>query len=468
MRFHHKLMVGMSSGLLLGACGSMAPAMVRPAMPVPVAYPQAAGQAAVLPAWQDYFVDPALRRLIEQALSNNRDLRIAVARVAQARAAYGIQRAAQFPLIGVQASEARSRTPADLNLTRQPLVASDYQVGIGLASWELDFWGRVHDLKASALETYLAGDDRRRAATTALIAEVANGYFQLREFDERIALAKQTVASRRETLRIFSRREAVGATARLAVTQVEVLLTQAQSLLVQLQQAREAQWQALALLVGDTPALPVSGTALDERALMGDLAAGLPAQLLDNRPDIMAAEHQLRAASASIGAARAAFFPQISLTGAFGTASAELKGLFDGGSRAWQFSPTISLPLFDGGLRRQNLTLAEARRDEAVANYERTVQQAFRDVADALSARSALTEQLAIAERAFVAQRERAHLAQLRYDNGAAPYLEVLDASRELLTAEQQQVQVRRALLSSRVALYASLGGGAPAATLTN
>lgn len=449
----------------LGACGTLALRTIRPDLPVPAAYPQDGSGPTELPAWQGYFVDPALRRLIEQALANNRDLRVAIARVEQARAAYGIQRAAQLPLVGLQASDARSRTPADLNLTRMPLVAEEYQVGLGLAAWELDFWGRVRSLKESALENYLAGDEQRRAATVALIDEVASAYFQLRDYDERIEIARRAVASRAETLRIFSRREAVGATTRLAVMQVETLLTQAQSLLAQLEQMREAQWQELVLLVGAIPDMHQTAVALDEHALLADLAPGLPSQLLDHRPDILAAEHRLRRANADIGAARAAFFPQISLTGALGTASAELRGLFDSGSKAWQFSPTLSLPLFDAGLRHQNLTLAQACRDESIAQYERAVQQAFRDVANALSARQSLTEQLAIAERACAAQSERARLAQLRYDNGAAPYLEVLDAQRDLLTAEQQRIQVRHALLISRVALFAALGGGRPDTT---
>lgn len=459
MRFSHTLTATALASLVLTGCGTLAPETVRPALPVPTSYPAAGTEASVLPAWHDYFADPELRQLIQQALANNRDLRIAIDRVEQTRAAYGIQRAAQLPQIGAQVSEARSLTPPDLNLTRRPLIASQYQVGLGMPSWELDFWGRIHNLKTAALETYLASDDQRRAATVLLSTEVANTYLQLLELDERIMLARQTVASRNETLRIFTLREAVGATAKLAVTQVETLLTQAQSLLVQLQQEREIQWQALCLLVGDTPKIATS-RRLDDLARHAELAPGIPAQLLLSRPDILAAEHQLRAANANIGAARAAFFPQITLTAAAGSASAELMGLFDSGSKAWQFSPSLSLPLFDAGLRRQNLSLAEARRDEAVANYERTVQQAFRDVADALAARSGLTEQLAIAEHAYSAQTERSRLAQLRYDNGAAPYLEVLDAQRDLLTAEQQRVQIRRALLSSHAALYAALGGG--------
>ncbi|PZP31582.1 MAG: RND transporter [Roseateles depolymerans] len=448
----------------LSACMSLQGPAPQPAAPLASSYPRGDEAAAELPAWRDYFVADELRGLIEQALSNNRDLRVTLARVEQARAAYGLQRAAQFPVVGVQASNSRSLTPADLNLTRRPLVAGDVQIGLGLSNWEIDFWGRLGLLKDAALESFLAADEQRRAFTLSLIAQVADGYVQLRSLDDRLALARQTVASRRETLKIFSRREAVGAVSRLSVTQVETLLTQAEALQVQLEQQREAQWQALQLLVGEVPRLRTEAVPLDDAALMASLRPGLPSQLLQRRPDLLAADHKLRAAHANVGAARAAFFPQVQLTAAFGTASAELGGLFDRGSRAWQFAPSISLPIFDGGRREQNLSLETLRRDEAVAQYERTVQQAFKDVADALAARQSFADQLEIADRALASQKERARLAKLRYDSGAAPYLEVLDAERDLLTAEQQRAQVRGALLSSRVALFAALGGGAPEA----
>jgi multidrug efflux system outer membrane protein len=273
-------------------------------------------------------------------------------------------------------------------------------------------------------------------------------------------------------LRIFKRRFEVGAIAKMDLVQVEVLLQQAQTLAAQLEQGRAVQAHALALLVGSPlPPLP-ENTGLGDDAVARELRVGLPSDLLLQRPDIVAAEHQLRAAQANIGAARAAFFPRITLTGSAGTASAELNGLFDSGSRAWSFMPSLSLPIFDAGRNRANLDLAEVRRDLAVTNYEKTVQAAFRDVSDALSARHWLTEQVRIAQATLAAQTERARLSQLRYDNGSAPYFEVLDAQRELLTAEQQLVQTRRALLSSRVSLYAALGGGsqefaAPADTAT-
>lgn len=446
----------------LAGCALMAPPHETPALPVPAHFAMPApdeGNPAATTGWRDYFTDQRLQTLIAQALANNRDLRVTALRVQEARAAYGIQRADLLPTLGAQAGMDRSRVPGDLNLTRQPLLGSQYQVGLGLASWEIDFWGRVRSLNDAALQNYLATDAARRAVTLGLIAQVAQSELALRELEERLLLAHQAIASRKESLRIFQRRVEVGSASRLNLTQVQTLLSQAQALGAQLIQARAQQANALALLVG-VPVDPAPDARLDAVHLP-PLRAGLPSDLLVQRPDIMAAEHQLKAAQAQIGAARAAFFPRVALTGSLGTASAELGGLFDSGSQAWTFSPSISLPLFNGGRLRNNLNLTEVRRNIAVANYEKTVQGAFRDVSDALVARQALARQLAIAQDARTAQSERARLSQLRYDHGAAAFLEVLDAQRDLLVADQQVVQLRRALLSSQVSLYAALGGGA-------
>lgn len=454
--------------LLAQGCVSMAPQYVRPDLPVAAAYPEPAGAASAAPdaarvGWRDYFADPVLQGLITDALAYNRDLRTALLRVEEARALYGIQRADQFPTLGVQADGARGRTPGDLNLTGQPQVASQYQLGLGMAAWELDFWGRVRSLKDAALENYLASDAAAEAATLSLIAQVADSYLSLRELDERLALTRETIASREESLRIFRRRYEVGSISKLDLTQVETLWQQARALGADLERQRATQAHALELLTGKPLALPLPQAGLDDASVMRDLPAGLPSDLLTNRPDIVAAEHQLRAANANIGAARAAFFPRITLTGAFGTASAELDGLFGSGSRAWNFAPSINLPIFDAGRRGANLDLAEVRRDQAVAGYERAIQSAFKDVADALSARRWLAEQVEVLRSTVAAQGERARLAKLRYDHGASPYLEVLDAQRDLLAAQQTLVQTRRALLSARVGLYAALGGGTQA-----
>lgn len=445
---------------LLAGCASLAPPHARPPLPVADHYPMPAApsNAAAPPEWRAYFAAPALQALIAQALDNNRDLRIAALRVEQARAAYGIERAAALPTLAAQAGAQRQGVPADLSPTRRATVANQYQVGVGVGAWELDFWGRLASLREAAREDYLASEAAQRAVTISLIAQVAEAYFEVREMDQRIALAQRTLATRRESYRIFDRRAAVGATSRLNVTQVETLLLQAQALTAQLQQERDAKRHALQLLVG-APAAASAADADQPADSLPALAAGLPAALLERRADIIAAEHQLKAAGANIGAARAAFFPQVSLTGSLGTASAELDNLFGAGAGAWSFAPSITLPLFDGGRRRANLDLAEARRDSAVAGYEKTIQQAFREVADALSARAWLADQIAVGERAVRVQRERARLSQLRYDNGASPFLDVLDAQRDLLGAEQQLVQLRRALLGAGVALYTALGG---------
>ncbi len=334
-------------------------------------------------------------------MENNRDLRAAVLRVAEMRAIYGIQRADQFPTISAQTGVDRSRIPADLSTTGHTFVGSQYQVMLGQASWEIDFWGRVSSLKDAALEDYLSTDAARRAAAIGLVAQVANSYLSLRELDERLVLARRTIASRTESLRIFRRRVEVGSTSRLNLTQVQTLLTQAQALGAQLEQLRAAQAHALTLLVGAPINIPLVLKHLDEQFVQVELRPGLPSDLLIQRPDIVAAEHQLKAAHANIGAARAAFFPRVTLTSSLGTASAELDGLFASGSLAWIFSPSISFPIFDGDRRRNNLSLAEVRRNLALVNYEKTVQNAFRDVAAALSARRWLAEQSAIAQRAL-------------------------------------------------------------------
>lgn len=469
----------LAAALLSAGCTSLAPQYARPPLPVAASYDAPANDAgdSALPAWRAYFSAPALQALIAEALTQNRDLRIAIARVEQARAAYGIERAARLPLVAAQASGQRQQVPADLSLTRKEMITSQYQAGLGVSAWELDLWGRLASLRGAALEDYLASDAARRAVATALIAHVAEGYFDVREMDQRIALARRTLATRQESYRIYTRRVAVGSTSRLNLAQVETLLLQAQALTSQLEQERDRKRHALQLLVGSSTPLAAMADASDPlnapnaaksattsadtafADTLPTLAPGLPSALLERRADIVAAEHQLRAANANIGAARATFYPQVSLTAALGTASAELDGLFAGGSRAWTFAPSITLPLFDGGRRHQNLSLAEARRDSAIANYEKTIQGAFRDVADALSAQAWLGRQLTIAERTLQVQRERARLSQLRYDNGAAAFLDVLDAQRDLLSAEQQLIQLRRAVLGAGIALYSALGG---------
>jgi multidrug efflux system outer membrane protein len=452
---------------------SLAPEYVRPALPVANEYPVDAPvppgakpdptpdqRAAAEIAWREYFADAELQAMIAQALEHNRDLRVAALRVLEARAAFQIRRADQFPTVNVNAGEVRLGIPESVSPTGSANTVPIYAVGASVFGWELDFWGRVRNLKEGALEQFLATDSARRAVTVSLVAQVADGYLTLRELDERIRITRDTIRTREESLRIIRRRFEVGTATRLDVAQVETLLTQAQTLGAQLEQARAAQAHALAFLVGGQPARIADRESLNDAALVRDPPVGLPSDLLQQRPDIVAAEHRLKAANANIGAARAAFFPTITLTGFAGTASLELSSLFDSGTRAWLFAPQLVMPIFDAGRRQANLDLAEVRRDAAVAEYERAIQAAFREVADALSAQHWLGEQVAIQRRAVAEQTERARLATRRFDRGLASSLEVLDAQRDLLAAQQQLVQQRRALLSSRVALYAALGGG--------
>ncbi len=465
-----------AAAMAMAGCATLAPRYTRPPMPVAATYPEPAPAgpygATVKTAWRDYFADHRLQQVIALALENNRDLRQAAQRVQEARAVYGIRRADLFPTVDAGANVIRTRLPGDPTLTGPAVNLTYKQVVLSTVGWEIDFWGRLRNLKKAALQEYFATDESRRAVIVSLIGDVADTWFRVRELDERILIARRTVASRAESFRIFTRRVEVGSTSRLDLTQVEVLLRQAESLLAELEQERDFQAHALTLLVGTPAAVPFAEEPFNDQGIMQELRVGLPSQLLQSRPDIIAAEHELVAAHANIGAARAAFFPSVVLTGSGGTASFELnglfspagfssEGLFSSTSGTWSFLPSISVPIFDAGRNRNNLNLAEARRNSAVANYEKTIQTAFRDVSDALSDQRWLTEQLRVQQATLAAETERARLATARYNAGSAPFLDVLDAQRDVLSAEQQVVQVRRALLSSRVRLYQALGGGA-------
>ncbi|MGI6656137.1 MAG: efflux transporter outer membrane subunit [Desulfobulbus sp.] len=453
---------------LLSGCAAVPAPSTKPEAPVPNRFARAEEAFAETPGarrdpvdWQHYFLDPNLLRVLKLALAHNRDMKSAVLRVAEARAQHGIRRSDRFPTLDGQADLARSRTPESLSPTGKAETGSVYEVAVGVAGWELDFWGRVRSLEKAALEQYLASEAAQRAFTVSLLAEVANTWLTQREYDRRIELARQSIATREESLRIFTRRFELGAATRLELTQVRALLVQAQTLAVHLEQARENNGHYLAFLAGATVDTTPRSKVLDGKAVLLPIAPGLPSDLLVHRPDIIAAEHRLAAAHADIHAARVAFFPRISLTGSLGLAGPELDNLFESASRTWSFMPAVTVPIFNAGRLRASLDLAEIRRDMAVAEYERTIQQAFREVSDALSARHWLMQQLDIQQQGMATQRERAHLAQLRYDNGTTSYLDVLDAQRELLQAEQETVQTQRLLLSSQVNLYAALGGGA-------
>jgi NodT family efflux transporter outer membrane factor (OMF) lipoprotein len=456
---------GTAAGFAALASGcSLVPAPVRPPAPVPASFgAEPSGPSIARIGWEAFFREPQVQALIREALAGNRDIRVAASRVEEARAMFRIAGSALYPQLELNAAGSRSRTPADLSPIRQTMTVTQLNVGIG-ASWLPDFWGELAARREAAREQYLATEEARRAVVASLIAQVAYAYLAEREYAERSALARQSITTREDALRIMRRRYETGAGSKLEMTQAQMLLAQAQATLQSLDQQRDLNRNALQLLVGHPVTVQPAQFRVADIGTDHLLPAGLPSDLLEYRPDVRAAEHRLRAANADIGAARAAFFPSIVLTGSAGTASSDLDRLFGNGSGTWSFAPSLRLPLFNGGRNRFNLDLAEARRNTAVADYERTIQQAFRDVADALVDRRQLAAQVLTTEQMLAALRERARLAQLRFDNGRSAYLEVLDAQRDLFDTEQMLVQLKRGYLSSSVALYAALGGGVPPA----
>jgi len=445
---------------------SLIPDYQRPLPPVPAQWTQAlptegTRQASTLD-WHTYFPDTRLQALIAAAIEYNRDMRIAVARVEEARAQFGIQRADRVPTFNLGAGQNAARTPADLSISGREAISRRYDVGVSLLSFELDFWGRVASLTESAKASFLATEEARRAFRLSLIANVADAYLTLKEAEERAALARATVETRDETLRLIAKRRDVGLAGDLDYLQADGAFQSARVELANLELQRAVAQNFLRALIGvEKPDWP-AGRSLVDQGIVPDLAADIPSEILTRRPDILAAEQRLIAANANIGAARAAFFPRISLTAAAGTASSRLSGLFDSGSGAWSFQPSLSLPIFDAGRNAANVDLAAARKDIAVAEYEKTIQQAFREVADLLVTREKLADQLTAQEAFDKTQRQRLVLADARYRQGVASFLEVLDAQRDAFSAQQGVIQLRRGLLSTAAQLYKALGGGDP------
>jgi multidrug efflux system outer membrane protein len=444
----------------------MMPAYERPAAPVTAAWPDSVqlkpAKELTLNEWQKYFPDPRLQALIAAALENNRDMRIATARIAEARAQYGIQLADRLPNVNLAAARNASRTPADLSSSGRVLTTQRYDVGVNVVSYELDFWGRVSSLNMFAKASYLATEEAQRAFRLSLIADVANAYLSLLEMSERTRLADAAAKARAETRDLVSRRREQGVSSDLDFLQAEGAYQAALAELANLERQQAAAENLLNQLVGQSMAeikdLP-AGRSMAEQGISSDLFAGLPAEVLLRRPDVLAAEQKLIAANANIGAARAAFLPRISLTGSVGTASNSLTGLFDAGSGAWSFQPAIILPLFNAGRTSANVDLAQARKVIAVAEYEKTIQQAFREVADLLSARDRLAAQLAAQQANAEAQKHLLSLVEARYQAGIVSHLEVLDAQRQAFAAEQGELQVRRAWFSAATQLYKALAG---------
>lgn len=448
--------------IALGGC-SLAPTYERPAAPVATDWQvaNANGTSAQALDWQTFIVDADLRRAVDTALNNNRSLRQALLDIEAARAQYRIQRADRLPSLNANATGNRQRLPADQSQTGRSEVTSVYQVGLGLAEYEVDLFGRVRNLSESALETYLATEEATRATQISLIAEVIQAYLTRDGSLRRKALVEQTLDSRLASLELVSRRREVGAATALdyqeAVGLAEQARAERESTERQLRQADNA----LALLLGTPDAgqlLP--STPHDELMVLQDIAPGTSSELIERRPDILASEHRLKARNADIGAARAAFFPRITLTGSVGSSSTELSGLFEGGSRAWSFAPTLSLPIFAGGRNRANLDLAEVRQDAAVADYEGTIQTAFREVADALAAADTLRREEAARRALAESSRAAEALAEARYRGGVDDHLRYLDAQRSSFNDQTTLIQISTERQLALADLFRALGGG--------
>jgi multidrug efflux system outer membrane protein len=454
--------------LVLAAC-NMAPKYVRPELPVPATSPQGPAYAADAanavvpadPAWRDFFTDARLARVIEMALANNRDLRIAVANVAQARAQYRVQRADLFPTVGATGTATYSEQPLVQFGQSQRLNTDVYQAQVGITAWEIDLFGRVRNLSKAAQEEYFASVENRNAAQTSLIAETANAWLTMAADQERLRIARDLADTFGRTLELTRARFAKGIASELEVRQAQTSYDQARSDIAQATTLVAQDQNALNLLAGTTVAaadlpdmLPQPGATLD------NLPANISSDILLRRPDIAAAEHQLRGANANIGAARAAFFPTISLTAALGTVSLGLSNLFKSGSDFWSVAPSARLPIFDFGRNKGNLQYARATYDALLATYEKSVQTGFREVADALARRGTMTQQIEAQTSLRDASQVAYRLSEARFRSGVDSFLSTLDSQRSLYTAEQSLLATRLTRATNMVELYRAMGGG--------
>lgn len=466
--------------LLLAAmtgCVSMAPKVRLPAPPVPRSWPEGPAYKAPGPgsgsgsepsarevAWQDFYTDPKLKKILQLALQNNRDLRIAALNTEKVRAYYKIQRAELLPTVSVAGAGTRQRLPASVSGTGQRLVAEQDTVNVGISSWELDFFGRVRSLKNRALEQYLATEQAQNSAQITLLGEVASLYLALGADRESLKLAQDTLESQEATYKLIQRRFEAGASSEMDARRAQVGVETARGDAARYTRTVAMDRNALDLLAGTAVPADLLPETLGSATALKDVTPGLPSEALMRRPDILMAENQLRAANASIGAARAAFFPRIALTTNMGTMASDLSGLFKSGSGSWAFSPQITLPIFDTGSRFANLRAAKADRDIAVAQYEKAIQGAFREVADTLAQRGTIDDQLAAQETLAQATETTHRLATARYTAGIDGYLSVLDAQRAMYAAQQGLIALRRAKHDNLVTLYKVLGGGHPSA----
>jgi multidrug efflux system outer membrane protein len=464
-----------AAAALLGAC-TLEPHYHRPPSPVPALQGGAAGDTVAADiGWREFFPDPQLQQLIALALTNNRDLRVAALNVQSAQAQYRIQRAELFPTIDASAVEQVQHIPIGVlkaefpgaapsgagALPRNGITVHTYDVGLGFTNYELDLFGRIRSLSHAALQQYFSSGETTRSVQLTLVAEVATAYLTVCTDQTLLDITRDTLKSQEDSYALTQKMFNGGTTTELALRQAESTVDTARANLAQYNRQLAQDRDALQLLLGAPipDGIGFSG-GLDRGKAVAELEEGIPSDVLVLRPDVLAAEHQLMAANAQIGAARAAFLPAISLTGNFGTESTQLSGLFKGGSRAWTFSPQISVPIFAGGANVANLQATQFARDTAVAQYEKAIQTAFREVADALIARGTLDEQLEAQQALVTASAAAYRLADMRYRGGVDSYLSALDAQRTLYGAQQQLQTVRLMRLQNLVTLYKALGGG--------
>jgi len=467
------LVAALTAATLLSGC-SLVPDYLRPDAPVPSLWPTGAGPAAPAKpdtpllgdmAWKSFFTDPSLQYLIEQALENNRDLRVAALNIDVARSTYRVSESDLFPHLTAGASATADHSPKSISQASPP-KASDtrrFNANLGITSFEVDLFGRLSSLEEASLEKYLATEEARSATRITLIAEVANAALTL--FGDRalLDLTNETLASREASLELIQRSFERGVASQLDVAQARTAVETARVNRARYQRQVEQDKNALTLLVGapvDESKLALAGRDLSAMRFVEDLPTGLPSEVLLRRPDIVQAEHTLKAANANIGAARAAFFPTLSLTGTFGSTSPTLDTLFSAGTGAWSFVPQITTPIFDAGKNFANLDSAKASRDIAIAQYEKAIQTAFSEVANSLTAKTALSAQVKSQSDLVAATRDSYTLSRARYDRGIDSYLTVLDSQRSLYSAEQDLITVQVSRLSNLVTLYKVLGGG--------
>lgn len=453
--------------LLLGGCAPRKEAFRQPPTPAPPAWTSGVAESASqAPAaadlkWQDFFTDARLRQVVQLALENNRDLRISTLNVEKVQAQYRIQSVQQRPTVGAAASVDAYRVPGDMTNDGKGYIANSNRVGLQVSSWELDLFGRIRALKSQALEQYLASEQGRVSTQMALVASVAASYLTLAANREGLRLAQSTLEAQQATLELIRRTRDLGIRSDLEVSQAQSQVDAARVDIVRYTAQLTLDQNALNLLVGAPVPDALLPAGLGSDQAIGDVSAGLPSEVLLRRPDILLAEHQLKAAYANIEAARAAFFPRIALTANGGFVSGALAELFSFRALTWEFAPQVTLPIFDSGVRRTTHKIAQLQRDTAVAEYEKAIQTAFREVSDSLSLRSRLLEQQNAQQTLVNTLNETYRLTESRYRIGVDNYLNVLVAQRALYSGEQALVNLRLSRLSNLVTLYKVLGGGA-------